>query len=115
MLPSKYTLNRYRLNGEEIVKISHHSYVGVELQDDGKWTKHIENCTKKANRALGFIRRNVGRCPESINETLYTAMVRHHLEYTSGAWNPHLKKDINRLENIQRKASRFVKRKKKKS
>ena len=26
-----------------------------------------------------------------------------------GAWNPHLKKDINKLENIQMKASRFVK------
>ena len=102
-------LNRYRLNGEEIAKTSHHSYLGVELQDDGKWTKHIENCTKKANRALGFIRRNFGRCPESIKESLYTAMVRPHLEYASGAWSPHLKKDINRLENIQRKASRFVK------
>ena len=102
-------LNRYRLNGEEIAKTSHHSYLGVELQDDGKWTKHIENCTKKANRALGFIRRNFGRCPESIKESLYTAMVRPHLEYASGAWSPHLKKDINRLDNIQRKASRFVK------
>ena len=36
-------------------------------------------------------------------------MVIPHLEYASGAWNPHLKKDINKLENIQRKASRFVK------
>ena len=80
-------LNRYRLNGEEIAKTSHHSYLGVELQDDGKWTKHIENCTKKANRALGFIRRNVGRCPESIKESLYTAMVRPHLEYASGSFH----------------------------
>ena len=60
---------------------------------------------------LGFIRRHFGRCPESIKETLYTAMVRPHLEYASGAWNPRLKKDINKLENIQRKASRFVKKK----
>ena len=37
------------------------------------------------------------------------AMVRPHLEYASGAWNPNLKKDINKLENIQRKASRFEK------
>ena len=43
---------------------------------------------------------------------LYTAMVRPHLEYASGAWNPHLKKYINKVENIQRKASRFVKKKK---
>ena len=91
------------------MKTSHLSYLGVEIQDDGKWSKHVENCTKKANRALGFIRRNFGRCPESIKGTLYTAMVSHRLEYASGAWNPHLKNDINKLENIQRKASRFVK------
>ena len=55
-----------------------------------------------------FIRRNVCRFPESIKETLYKAIVRHHLEYASGAWNPHLKNVINKL----RKASRFVKKKK---
>ena len=84
------TLNKYRLKGEDIVKTSHHSYLGI--QDDGKWSKHVENCTKNTNRALEFIRQNVGRCPESIKETLYTAMVRPRLEYASGAWNPHLKK-----------------------
>ena len=71
--------------------------------------KHVENCTKKANRALGYIRQHFARCPESIKDTLYTAMVRPHLEYASGAWNPHLKKDINKLDNIQRNASRFGK------
>ena len=84
-------LNKYRLKGEAIVKTSHHSYLGVDIQDDGKWSKHVENCTNKANIPLGFIRRNFGRCPEYIKETLYTAMVRPHLEYASGVWNRHLK------------------------
>ena len=44
-----------------------------------------------------------------LDTVVYTAMVRPHLEYTSGAWNPHLKKDTNKLENIRRKTSRFVK------
>ena len=74
----------YRLKGEEIVTTSHHSYMGVEIQGDGKWSKHVENCTKKANRAFGFIRRNFGRCPESIKETLYT---QPWLDLT---WNMHL-------------------------
>ena len=60
-------------------------------------------------RALGFIRRNLCRCPESIKETLYT---QPWLDLT---WNMHLghgtliSKRIYKLENIQRKASRFVK------
>ena len=62
-------LNKYRLKGEEIVKTSHHSYLGIKVQDDGKRSRHVENCTKKANRALGFTLRNFGRCPESIKET----------------------------------------------
>ena len=78
------TLNKCRLKGEEIVKTSYHSYLGIELQDDGKWSKNVENCTKKANRALGFLRRNFGRCSESIKDTLYTAMV------SDLTWNMHL-------------------------
>ncbi len=78
------TLNKYMLKGEEIVKTSHHSYLGVEIQEDGKLSKHVENCIKRANRALGFIRRSVGRCQESIKETLYTAMVRPHLDMGHG-------------------------------
>ena len=31
------------------------------------------------------------------------------LDYSSTVWDPHPNKDINRIENIQRKAARFVK------
>ena len=31
------TLNKCRLKDEEIVKRSHHSDLGIELQNDGKW------------------------------------------------------------------------------
>ena len=63
----------------------------------------------KANRFLGFLRRNVAKCPEKIKEQAYCAFVRPHLEYASTAWDPHLKKDITQLEVVQRRAARFVK------
>ena len=31
------------------------------------------------------------------------------LEYAASVWDPHLAKDINKLENIQRRSARFVK------
>ena len=44
-----------------------------------------------------------------IQESAYISLVRSTLEYTASVWDPHLAKDINKLENIQRRSARFVK------
>ena len=40
--------------------------------------------------------------------TLYTSLVRPHLEYACPVWSPHLAKDINALEKVQRFACRVA-------
>ena len=39
---------------------------------------------------------------------LYTCYVRPHLEFAIPVWSPYMQKDINRLEKVQRRATKLI-------
>jgi len=43
----------------------------------------------------------------SLMKTLYTAFMRPHLEYGNVVWHPFLKKDIELLESVRHRASKW--------
>ena len=62
----------------------------------------------KANRTLGFLRRNLFSCPQDVKEAAYKTLVRPILEYGSTVWDPHCNGLNDELENVQKRAARFV-------
>ena len=104
-IPLTYT---YTLDNHILEKVNNNPYLGVIISDDLKWAPHINKICNRANSTLGFIRRNLKNCDKKFKETAYISLVRSVLDYSSTIWDPHLKQDIDRIENIQRRAARFV-------
>ena len=82
--------------------------MGVLISEDLKWGKHITKMCNKANSILAFLRRNLKHCPEDLKKTAFQSLVRSTLEYADVVWDPHLQKDIQSIEKVQRKGARFI-------
>ena len=66
------------------------------------------NDEDNANSALAFLRRNLLSCNVKIKSDAYLMYVRPILEYAICSWSPHSKRNIDKLESVQRRAARFV-------
>ena len=98
-----YTLKGHILEVQDVTK-----YLGVDLQRNLSWKPHIDRISKKANSMLGFLRRNLRSCSEDTKAKAYFSMVSSNLEYCSSVWNPHHKKQVEKLEMVQRRAARYT-------
>ena len=99
----------YTIGGQVLHEVESAKYLGVTISNDLSWSPHITSVVKKANSTLGFLRRNLRSCPVKLKQTAYFSLVRSKLEYASPVWDPFLKCDIARLEQVQTRSVRFCK------
>ena len=64
--------------------------------------------TAKACHSLHLIRRTFSSPSPSLRHHLYLSPVSSQLSYSSQLWRPRLLKDITCLEQIQRRATKFI-------
>ena len=79
---------QYSLHGQALEAVDNAKYLGLSISKDLNWNAHISSITAKANRTLGFVKRNVKTRNEETKELAYKTMVRPQVEYASSVWTP---------------------------
>ena len=92
----------------QIVLIQSSKYLGVTIDSKLHWDVQCDNVFKKANGMLSFLERNFYKCSSSVKEQCFNALVRPILDYGATAWDPYRDYQVKKLENVNKRAARFV-------
>ena len=98
----------YEMGGTILSTTVKEKDLGVTMNANMKVSEQCRIAVSKGNQVLGMIRRNISYKDKSLIVPLYKAIVRPHLEYCIQAWSPYLRKDIDMLEKIQRRATKLI-------
>ena len=107
---TKHTRNSisYRLEFHTLATVEEETDLGVTVDNHLKFSKHVELKISKANKLLGLIRHTFKYLNADILITLYKTLIRPHVEYATPVWSPHLKGDRDKIEKLQRRATKLV-------
>ena len=99
---------RYTLGEDELEYVDQVKDLGVFVDCELKFRHHMITKVNKANSIMGTIRRSFKYLDHTTFKLLFCAQVRTIIEYASPFWCPYLKKDIDLIENVQRRATKYL-------
>ncbi len=76
----------YALNKQVLAQADKVKYLGVMITEDLDWSPHINSIVTKANRCIGFMKRNISNYSQELRQLAYLSLVRSQLEYACVVW-----------------------------
>ena len=98
----------YYLYDISLLSSDHFKYLGVILQSNLTYDRHIQDITAKANHTPGLLRRNVKTSSLQLKEHAYKALILPQLEYTSTVWSLWQRYLVDAIEKVQCRSAHYI-------
>ena len=94
---------------EEVLEMSEEvKYLGVTINRQLSWRKHVDGIQKKCFSMLGLRFRVRRALPTELTKRLYLALVQPHLDYCGVVWEECSQMDARKLDSVQRRGMRMI-------
>ena len=96
----------YFIGNDQLPVVDSIRDLGITISSNLKFGEHISKMCSKASVTANMIYRTFKQHSTDFLIQMFNTFVRSKLEYASTVWNPHLLKDIDLIEKVQRKFSK---------
>ena len=104
-------LPHYTYNNTPLESVKEYKYLGIMFNNKLQWNTHVDYVVKKA-RMLGFVLSVSKSLTPSSIFSLFKTIVLPILEYGQPAWHLHTQALSQKVESVQRRATRLILRQK---
>ena len=98
----------YQVHDHILEQVNFAKYLGIYIDYKLAFYTHVYAIVKKANSTRAFLARNIPQCCRKVKQMAYTTYIRPTVEYASPVWDPHTKRNTNKIEMVQRRCARYV-------
>ena len=96
------------IDGKSIKKVKEAKSLGLLIDEDLSWAKHIEEISKKISSAIGALKRMKPFISESTALQIYQALILPHFDYCSPVWDELSVTLSDKLQKVQNRAARVI-------
>ncbi len=105
---TKYKDVRAFVFNEELCRVSHCKYLGVEIDENMNWNKNTDKLCNKISKRIGVVRRLRSCLDINILNTLYRSMILPVFDYCDVVFCNCSGLNLDRLEKMQNRAARAI-------
>ena len=96
------------LDGCKLNRVHEAKFLGITIDENFTWKKHVENVCKLCSRNIGVLKKVKGFLPINAMYRLYCSLVLPYLNYGLLLWGNANKYLINKVFRLQKRAMRLI-------
>ena len=96
-----------QLNGNKIERVTQFNFLGLILQSNLSWNKHVNHISLKVSKTIGTLYRLKSVYPLKVLLTLYNTLMLPYFKYCILSWGSVLKNN-DHLQLLKKKATRII-------
>ena len=100
-LPSSFKPD-LNIGSEEITMVNNTKYLGLQVDDQLKWSTHLSNTIKKVSRGIGMLKFSKRYLPKESLIMLYRSLIEPYFRYCCPVWGSCGASALDKLQKLQK-------------